>query len=75
MCWLGFAMFNDASCLCFLYILRDFISTHSHRTVVHGVDNEKEEEKQETSRLDEFGDWLDQDQEDLPEEFRLNVER
>ena len=44
-------------------------------TVVHGVDHEKEEEKQETSRLDEFGDWLDQDQEELPEEFRLNVER
>ena len=75
MCWLGFAMFNDVSCLCFLFLLHDFIPTHSHRTVVHGVDNEKEEEKQETSRLDEFGDWLDQDQEDLPEEFRLNVER
>ena len=44
-------------------------------TVVHGVDNEKEEEKEETSRLDEFGDWLDKDQEELPEEFRLNVER
>ena len=44
-------------------------------TVVHGVDHEKEEEKLETSRLNEFGDWLDQDQEELPEEFRLNVER
>ena len=43
--------------------------------VVHGVDHEKEEEKLETSRLNEFGDWLDQDQEELPEEFRLNVER
>ena len=44
-------------------------------SVVHGVDNEKEEEKEETSRLDQFGDWLDKDQEELPEEFRLNVER
>ena len=26
------------------------------------------------SRLDEFGDWLDNEQEDLPEEFRLRVE-
>jgi hypothetical protein len=31
MCWLGFAMFNDVSCLCFLYILRNFIPTHFHR--------------------------------------------
>ena len=67
-------MCNDVSCLCFLYILHDFTPTHSHRTVVHGNDNEKEE-IQETSRMDEFGDWLDQDQEDLPKEFRLNVER
>lgn len=44
-------------------------------TVSHTVDEEKEEEKKEVARLDEFGDWLDQDQEDLPEEFRLNVER
>ena len=43
--------------------------------VSHTVDEEKEEEKKEVTRLDEFGDWLDQDQEDLPEEFRLNVER
>jgi hypothetical protein len=35
----------------------------------------KEEEKLEEARLDEFGDWLDNDQEELPEEFRLNVER
>jgi hypothetical protein len=35
------------------------------------VEDEEEEEK----RLDEFGDWLDNDQDDLPEEFRLNVEK
>jgi hypothetical protein len=58
-----------------LHLLSDFNPYHSHCTVVHGVDNEIEEEKQEPSRLDEFGDWLDQDQEELPEEFRLNVER
>jgi HIV Tat-specific factor 1 len=32
------------------------------------------EELKEDERLDEFGDWLDQDQEDLPDEFKLNVE-
>ena len=41
----------------------------------HSVEEEKEVEKKEATRLDDFGDWLDQDQEDLPEEFRLNVER
>jgi hypothetical protein len=78
MFWLGLAKFDALHCtpsLSFFHLLRDFIPTHSHCAVVHGVDHEKEEEKQETSRLDEFGDWLDQDQEDLPEEFRLNVER
>lgn len=34
----------------------------------------EEEEKAEASRLDEFGDWLEQEQEDLPEEFRLRTE-
>jgi hypothetical protein len=74
---LGLAKFDAVHCtpLSFLHLLRDFITTYSHCAVVHGVDHEKEEEKQETSRLDEFGDWLDQDQEDLPEEFCLNVER
>ena len=31
-------------------------------------------EAAEEARLDAFGDWLDKDQEDLPEEFRLRVE-
>ena len=31
-------------------------------------------EKEEQERLDEFGDWLDQEQEDLPEEFKLRTE-
>lgn len=35
---------------------------------------EEEEEKQEASRLDEFGDWLEQEQEELPEEFRVRTE-
>jgi HIV Tat-specific factor 1 len=34
----------------------------------------EEEEKAEASRLDEFGDWLEKEQEDLPEEFRLRTE-
>jgi hypothetical protein len=32
------------------------------------------EEKIEEKRLDEFGDWLDKEQEDLPDEFKLKVE-
>jgi hypothetical protein len=35
---------------------------------------EDEEEKQEEHRLDEFGDWLEQNQEELPEEFILRTE-
>lgn len=35
----------------------------------------EEKEKEEAERLDEFGDWLDKDQENLPEEFQLRVER
>jgi hypothetical protein len=42
---------------------------------LHTADEAKEEEIKEVKRLDEFGDWLDQDQEELPDEFRLNVER
>lgn len=38
------------------------------------VQKMEEEEKQEASRLDEFGDWLEQEQEDLPEEFQLRTE-
>lgn len=36
--------------------------------------SEETVEKEEEARLDEFGDWLDKDQEDLPEEFQLNTE-
>lgn len=35
---------------------------------------EEEEEKKELARIDEFGDWLEEEQEELPEEFRLVVE-
>jgi hypothetical protein len=34
----------------------------------------EKEEQAENARLDEFGDWLDQEQEELPEEFQLRVE-
>ena len=37
------------------------------------VREEEKEEKEENKRLDEFGKWLD-NQEELPEEFNLNVE-
>eukprot|EP00599_Poterioochromonas_sp_BG-1_P011688 CAMPEP_0173157224 /NCGR_PEP_ID=MMETSP1105-20130129/15439_1 /TAXON_ID=2985 /ORGANISM="Ochromonas sp., Strain BG-1" /LENGTH=39 /DNA_ID= /DNA_START= /DNA_END= /DNA_ORIENTATION= len=36
---------------------------------------EDEEDKKEEDRLNEFGDWLEQEQEELPEEFRLQVEQ
>jgi HIV Tat-specific factor 1 len=32
-------------------------------------------EEEEKERLDEFGDWLDSQQEELPEEFALHVEK
>lgn len=35
---------------------------------------EEEEEKKELARIDEFGDWLEEEQNELPEEFRLVVE-
>lgn len=38
------------------------------------ADQEEVEEKEEEKRLDEFGDWLEHDQEDLPDEFKLRVE-
>lgn len=49
----------------------DGVSNYSLQSIV----SEKEEEKEEEHRLEEFGDWLDQDQDDLPEEFKLRVEQ
>jgi hypothetical protein len=37
-------------------------------------DDEDDEDRVESSRLDEFGDWLEQEQDELPEEFRLRTE-
>jgi HIV Tat-specific factor 1 len=39
-----------------------------------GLEKLDQEEKEEESRLDEFGDWLEKDQEELPEEFQLRTE-
>lgn len=36
--------------------------------------DEEDEEVIERNRLDEFGDWLEKEQDDLPEEFRLRTE-
>ena len=38
------------------------------------IDQLEKEEKAEDKALDEFGDWLEEEQEELPEEFRLQVE-
>jgi len=37
-------------------------------------DSEEEREREEKRRLEEFGAWLDQEQEELPEEFQLRHE-
>ena len=39
-----------------------------------GVLNDAAVEAAEKARLDAFGDWLDTEQEDLPDEFKLRVE-
>ena len=36
--------------------------------------SEEQNDEEEDQRLNEFGDWLDKDQEDLPEEFQLRTE-
>jgi HIV Tat-specific factor 1 len=47
-------------------------------SVLHSAAAAKEEEaaeRLEASRLGEFGDWLEQEQEELPEEFKLRTEK
>jgi HIV Tat-specific factor 1 len=46
----------------------------NYSVTVASAAHEEEEEKAEAHRLDEFGDWLENEQEDLPEEFRLRTE-
>jgi hypothetical protein len=36
--------------------------------------DEAKEDQLEKKRIEEFGDWLENAQEDLPEEFKLQVE-
>jgi len=43
-------------------------------TVTGEEEDEEDEEVIERNRLDEFGDWLEKEQDDLPEEFRLRTE-
>jgi hypothetical protein len=47
----------------------DGVTNYSLQTV-----NLDQEEKEEEARLEEFGDWLEHEQEELPEEFRLRTE-
>lgn len=45
------------------------------QTTNYTVVDEEKERKVEEQRLEEFGNWLDQqDEQDLPEELRLQVE-
>jgi HIV Tat-specific factor 1 len=46
----------------------------NYSIVSSSVRENEEEEKEEEERLNEFGDWLDQEQEELPEEFQLKTE-
>lgn len=48
----------------------DGVTNYGEKT----VDQLDKEERAEDKALDEFGDWLDQDQEELPEELRPQVE-
>jgi len=50
------------------------VSIPSYEEQEAGVSSEGDKVDVEESRLDAFGDWLDNEQEDLPEEFRLRVE-
>merc|ERR1711988_1759918 len=48
----------------------DGVTNYGEKT----IDQLEKEEKAEDKALDEFGDWLEEEQEELPEEFRLQVE-
>ena len=48
----------------------DGVTNYGEKT----IDQHEKEEKAEDKALDEFGDWLEEEQEELPEEFRLQVE-
>ena len=61
--------FGGKKILCFFW---DGVTNYS--VVVKSDQQEDEEDKQEEHRLDEFGDWLEQNQEELPEEFMLRTE-
>ena len=43
-------------------------------TVRKSAELVEKEEKEEEKRIDEFGSWLDNDQETLPDEFQLKTE-
>lgn len=43
-------------------------------TQAASAEEEEKAEQEEEARLDEFGDWLEQEQEELPEEFQLRTE-
>lgn len=46
----------------------------NYSIVPTSMDQEEEEEKEEKARLEEFGDWLEQEQDELPDEFQLRTE-
>mmetsp|Transcript_28224 Transcript_28224/g.47464 ORF Transcript_28224/g.47464 Transcript_28224/m.47464 type:complete len:579 (+) Transcript_28224:54-1790(+) len=61
--------FGGTKLKCFFW---DGVTNYS--VTAHSHEQEEEEERQEDNRLEEFGDWLDQEQEELPEEFQLRTE-
>jgi HIV Tat-specific factor 1 len=46
----------------------------NYSVVSSSVAENDEEDKEEEERLNEFGDWLEHEQEELPEEFQLKTE-
>ena len=47
----------------------DGVTNYSENSLSHEI-----EVKDESSRIDDFGNWLDREQEDMPDEFKLIVE-
>lgn len=67
--------FSGRKIKCFFWDgVTNYAMVSKHLASVLNDEEEDEEEKEEKDRLDEFGDWLDKDQEELPEEFRLKAE-
>eukprot|EP01035_Chromulina_nebulosa_P018650 gene18650-24392_t len=62
--------FNKKKIKCYFW---DGVTNYSITN--HSINAYDEEEQIEKKRLDEFGEWLDKEQDELPDEFQLKVEK